>query len=84
MIYEVSYEAVDGTYYKSCNSLEEAEETFSFVLTMYRLVPLFEMYIVEWSRDGYKTIKSFENLKVTDKDKIMAQACYSSYNRRFE
>lgn len=84
MKYEVCYDTIDGTYYGTYDTLEEANEAFAFTLTMYRLVPLFEMYLTEintWS--GYKVIKTFKNMKVNEKDKVMAKACYSSYNRRF-
>ena len=84
MIYEVCYDAIDGTYYGTYNTLEEANKAFAFTLTMYNLVPLFEMYLTEintWS--DYKVIKSFKNMKVNEKEIVMAKACYSSYNRRF-
>ncbi len=79
MKYEVSYEAIDGVYYKTCDTLEEANKTFAFVLTMYRLVPLFEMYLDEINEQSdYKVIKSFKNMKVNKKDIVMAKAYYNS------
>ena len=84
MKYEVCYDAIDGTYCKTCDTIEEANEAFAFTLTMYRLAPLFEMYLTEintWS--DYKVVKTFKNMKVNERDKVIAKACYSSYNRRF-
>lgn len=84
MKYEVCYDAIDGTYYGTYDTLEEANEAFAFTLTMYNLVPLFEMYLTEintWS--DYKVIKSFKNMKVNEKEIVMAKAHYDSYNRRF-
>lgn len=79
MIYEVCYDAIDGIYYKTSDTLEEANNDFSFVLTMYRLVPLFEMCLIEIDTQGdYKVIKSFKNMKVNNKDIIMAKAYYNS------
>ena len=84
MKYEVCYDAINGTYYKTCDTIEEANEFFAFTLTMYRIVPLFEMYLTEintWS--DYKVIKTFKNMKVNEQEIVIAKACYNSYNRRF-
>ena len=84
MIYEVCYDAIDGTYYGTYDTLEKANEAFAFTLKMYKLVPLFEMYLTEINENSdNKVIKSFKNMKVTEKEIVMAKACYSSYNRRF-
>lgn len=79
MKYEVAYEAIDGDYYKTCDTLEEANETFAFVLTMYRLVPLFNMYLIEIDiQSDIKVIKSFKNMKANKKDIVMAKVYYNS------
>lgn len=84
MKYEVCYDAIDGTYYKMCDTLEEANEAFAFTMTMYRIIPLFKMYLTEFNTwSDYKVIKTFENMKVNEQEIVMAKACYNSYNRRF-
>lgn len=75
----MNYE-VDGDYYKTSDTLEEANNDFAFVLTMYRLVPLFEINI----QGDYKVIKSFKNMKVNNKDILMAKAYYNSRTRKGE
>lgn len=77
--YEIWYSAIDGDYSKTCDTLEEANEDFAFLLTMYRLVPLFDMCLSEINTQGdYKVIKSFKNMKVNKKDIVMAKAYYNS------
>ena len=79
MNYEIWYNAIDGDYYKTSDTLEEANNDFAFVLTMYRFVPLFEMLLIEIDLQGeYKVIKSFKNMKVNNKDIVMAKAYYNS------
>ena len=83
--YEIWYSAIDGDYYKTSNTLEEANNDFAFVLTMYRLVPLFEMRLIEINTQGdYKVIKSFKNMKANNKDIVMAKAYYNSRTRKGE
>ena len=85
MKYEIWYSAIDGDYYKTSNTLEEANNDFAFVLTMYRLVPLFEMRLTEIDSQGeYKVIKSFKNMKANNKDIVMAKAYYNSRTRKGE
>ena len=79
MKYEIWYNAIDGEYYKTSDTLEEANNDFAFVLTMYRLVPLFDMCLSEINTQcDYKVIKSFKNMKVNKKDIVMAKAYYNS------
>ena len=85
MKYEIWYSAIDGDYYKTSDTLEEANNDFAFVLTMYRLVPLFEMRLIEINTQGeYKVIKSFKNMKANNKDIVMAKAYYNSRTRKGE
>ena len=85
MNYEIWYNAIDGDYYKTSDTLEEANNDFAFVLTMYRLVPLFEMRLIEINTQGdYKIIKSFKNMKANNKDIVMAKAYYNSRTRKGE
>ena len=78
--YEVWYSAIDGDYSKTCDTLEEANNDFAFLLTMYRLVPLFDICLSKINTQGdYKVIKSFKNMKVNNKDIIMAKAYYNSH-----
>ena len=85
MNYEIWYNAIDGDYYKTSDTLEEANNDFAFVLTMYRLVPLFEMRLIEIDSQGeYKVIKSFKNMKANNKDIVMAKAYYNSRTRKGE
>lgn len=77
--YEIWYSAIDGDYSKTCDTLEEANKDFAFLLTMYRLVPLFDVCLSEINTQGdYKIIKSFKNMKVNKKDIVMAKAYYNS------
>ena len=83
-MYEVIYDAIDGVYYGTYETMAEANKAFALALTAYNLVPLFKMHLAEinnWS--DYKVIKSFENLKVDKNAITIAKASYSSYNRRF-
>lgn len=85
MKYEVVYEAIDGQYCGTYDTLKEANEAFAFTLTMYNLVPLFKMYLIEFNTyKDYKVIKSFENMKINNKIKIMEQAHYSATSRRMK
>lgn len=85
MKYEIWYSAIDGDYYKTCDTLEEANKDFAFLLTMYRLVPLFDMYLSEINTQGdYKIIKSFKNMKANNKDIAMAKAYYNSRTHKGE
>lgn len=84
MIYEVIYEAINGQYIGTFNTLEKANEMFAFTLNMYSQVPLFKMYLTEintWS--DYKVIKSFKNMKFSETEQTFIQAEYSSFNRRY-
>ena len=52
---------------------------------MYRLVPLFEMRLIEINTQGdYKVIKSFKNMKANNKDIAMAKAYYNSRTHKGE
>ena len=85
MNYEIWYNAIDGDYYKTSDTLEEANNDFAFVLTMYRLVPLFKMRLIEINTQGeYKVIKSFKNMKANNKDIVMAKAYYNSRTHKGE
>ena len=82
MKYEVCYEAVDGTFSADFSTLEQANKVFGEVLTIYRIVPLFKMYLIEINFQGdMKLIKSFKNMKADEGMITMAKAHYSAYNR---